>query len=165
MPVTKHSATSPAVHIQTMNVYCPLPGPGPPAVHIQKLSQPFVTKRDLSLEIQAKGIEQKVDATTDRLYHHVHIATVQLTMPNFRKHRRTNGGWHSEGFYTHPQGYKMCLGVYAHGRGNGRGTHVSYFLYLMPGEFNNHLKWPFQGRITVQLLNQLEDNGHHSDVT
>ncbi len=131
--------------------------------------QLFVTKREhRSLEIQARGMEQRLDATTvsiDRLYHHVHIATVQLTMPNFRKHRRTNGGWDSEGFYTHPQGYKMCLGVYALGRANGRGTHVSYFLYLMPGEFDIHLKWPFRGSITVQLLNQLEDNGHHSDVT
>ena len=54
----------------------------------------------------------------------------------------------------------MCLSVYANGSGKGEGTHVSLFAYLMKGEFDDHLKWPFQGYITVTLLNQLEDNNH-----
>ena len=38
-----------------------------------------------------------------------------------------------------------------------QGTHVSVFTCLMRGEFDSHLKWPFRGDITIQLLNQLED--------
>ena len=50
----------------------------------------------------------------------------------------------------------MCLDVNA----NGRGTHVSVFAFLMRGEFDDHLKWPFRGHVTVAMLNQLEDNNH-----
>jgi len=55
--------------------------------------------------------------------------------------------WYSPPFYTHPQGYKMCLSVVANGSGDGKGTHVSVFAYLMRGDFDDHLKWPFQGRV------------------
>ena len=30
----------------------------------------------------------------------------------------------------------------------------------MRGEFDDHLKWPFRGHVTVALLNQMEDNNH-----
>ena len=54
----------------------------------------------------------------------------------------------------------MCLNVDANGRGDGEGTHVSVFAYLMRGEFDDHLKWPFQGQVTVAIQNQLEDSNH-----
>ena len=103
-----------------------------------------------------------LQASVEKLYHHVHIVPVQLTMTDFEKHKRKNDRWYSEPFYTHPDGYKMCLGVYANGSGDGKGTHVTVYVHLMQGEFNNHLKWPFRGDITIQLLNQLEDEEHHS---
>ena len=31
---------------------------------------------------------------------------------------------------------------------------------LLPGEYDNTLEWPFQGEVTVELLNQLEDKDH-----
>ena len=54
----------------------------------------------------------------------------------------------------------MGLKVYANGSGDGEGTHVSAFTYPMRGEFDDHLKWPFRGHVTVAMLNQLEDNNH-----
>ena len=54
----------------------------------------------------------------------------------------------------------MCLWVYANGSGEGEGTHVSVFACLMRGEFDDHLKWPFQDQVTVAMLNQLKDNNH-----
>ena len=55
----------------------------------------------------------------------------------------------------------MCLRVdAANGDGDGKGTHVSVFAYLMRGEFDDHLKWPFQDHVTVAILNQVEDNSH-----
>ena len=53
--------------------------------------------------------------------------------------------------------------VYANGEGAGAGTHVSVFTYLMHGEFDSHLKWPFRGTITIQLVNQLEVKEHHTN--
>ena len=34
----------------------------------------------------------------------------------------------------------------------------------MRGEFDSHLKWPFQGTVTIQLVNQLEDKEHHTET-
>jgi TNF receptor-associated factor 4 len=65
-------------------------------------------------------------------------------------------------FYTSPGGYKMCISVFANGYGSGNGTHVSVAAHLMKGENDDHLSWPFTGKVTIELLNQLEDKNHHS---
>ena len=88
------------------------------------------------------------------------ILPTELTITNFEQHKLDSDQWYSPPFYTHPQGYKMCLKVDANGSGNGKGTHVSVYAYLMRGEFDNHLKWPFQGHITVAMPNQLEVSNH-----
>ena len=54
----------------------------------------------------------------------------------------------------------MCLRVDANGNGDSKGTHVSVFLNMMRGEFDDHLSWPFRGEVRVQLLNQSRDGGH-----
>ena len=63
-------------------------------------------------------------------------------------------------FYTHPCGYRMCLEVYPKGNGDGEGTHVSVFTCLTKGQFDDHLKWPFRGEITIQIVNQGGDHDH-----
>ena len=68
--------------------------------------------------------------------------------------------WYSPPFYTHPQGYKLCLQVDA----NGDGANVSVFICLMQGEFDDRLKWPFRGDITIQLLNQEGKEGHRTRI-
>ena len=68
--------------------------------------------------------------------------------------------WHSRGFYTSPGGYKMRLQVYPNGEGDGKGTHVSCYIHLMPGKYDDTLEWPFRGEVTIELLNQLEDKNH-----
>ena len=85
-----------------------------------------------------------------------------FTMNNFQFHKENDDNWVSRPFYTHSQGYKMCLRVIANGQGSGKGTHITVAVYLMKGEFDNHLEWPFRGDITIQLLNQQEDGGHYT---
>ena len=65
--------------------------------------------------------------------------------------------WFSPPFYTHNGGYRMCLRVDAAGFDNGAGTDVSVYIHLMRGIFDGNLKFPFQGEVTVQLVNQLEN--------
>ena len=67
-------------------------------------------------------------------------------------------------FYTHPHGYRMFLGVDPKGFGGGKGTHGSVFTRLMKGPFDDHLKWPFRGEITIQIVNQDGDR-HHVERT
>ena len=54
----------------------------------------------------------------------------------------------------------MCLYVDANGVGDGAGTHVSVFVYLMRGEYDDRLIWPFRGEITILLVNQISDREH-----
>lgn len=86
---------------------------------------------------------------------------VQFRMHNFEGLKTTGKEWFSEPFFTHPKGYKMCLNIDANGYGEGKDTHVSVFIYLMQGDFDSQLKWPFQGNICVQLVNQEGNNDHH----
>ena len=106
------------------------------------------------------GEEHK--AALHKLHHHIHIAPVQITMSNFEQHKRDI--WRSDPFYTHPHGYTMYLRVDANGNGDSRGTHVSIFVCMARGEFDNHLKWPFQGLITIRLLNQLDNGNHYEQI-
>ena len=69
--------------------------------------------------------------------------------------------FYSPPFYTSLNGYKMCVRVDAHGSGTGEGTHVSVYTYLMKGDNDDSLTWPFTRTVTFELLNQLEDKNHH----
>ena len=66
----------------------------------------------------------------------------------------------SPSVYTHSSGYQMCIELYPNGSGDGKGTHVSVFTCLMRGPYDDHLKWPFRGEITVQIVNQAGDHSH-----
>ena len=76
---------------------------------------------------------------------------VDIIMDDFEKHKKSNDEWYSPPFYTHLGGYRICLRVYANGHGTGKGTHVSVYVHLMKGEFDDLLKWPFRGEVTIQL--------------
>ena len=86
----------------------------------------------------------------------------EFTMSNYIQHQ--NNCWYSPVFYTSIHGYKMCLGVDANGSGTGRGTHVSVYVRMMHGEYDDFLWWPFHGDMTIQLLNQIGSEAHHTVV-
>ncbi|XP_078490796.1 zinc finger protein [Ciona intestinalis] len=63
---------------------------------------------------------------------------------------------HSPGFYTSPQGYRMCIRANLDGVESAQGTHLSLFVHLMKGDFDDVLPWPFCGSITLTVINQKE---------
>ena len=85
-----------------------------------------------------------------------------FTMTEFKSKKKNDVEWYSPPFYTHTHGYRMCIRVDANGNGDGKGTRSSVYAYLMQGPYDDDLLWPFQGAITIQLLNQLEDGNHHT---
>ena len=85
-----------------------------------------------------------------------------IKIEGFQEKKEKNEDWYSDPVYSHFGGYKMCLRVYANGNGSGKSTHVSVSAYLMRGDNDGKLKWPFKGTIKVSLLNQLEDCQHHT---
>lgn len=66
-------------------------------------------------------------------------------------------------FYSSPTGYKMRARVFLFGDGSARRTHLSIFFFLMKGDYDSILKWPFSHRITFCLLDQTEKNTHVID--
>ena len=75
-------------------------------------------------------------------------------MTNFTRRKNAGSTWHSQPFYSHSNGYKMRLRVDANGTGSGEGTHVSVFVQLIEGEYDDDLPWPFRGAIAFQLVNR-----------
>ena len=141
---------------------------------IEKLEDK-VEEQDDTIKEQQKTIDQQQKQIVAIASALTHVATAldvkllappifvpppDIVMTDFEKHKKADDKWFSPPFYSHIGGYKMCLRVDANGNGDGKATHVSVFVYLMRGEYDDQLKWPFRGNITIQLLNQSRDEGH-----
>ena len=92
------------------------------------------------------------------------LSSVELTMTQYYAHKENDDHWYSPPFYTGPRGYKMCINVDANGWSDGAGTHVSVYVYLMRGEYDSRLVWPFRGDITIQLVNHNNDQNHYEKI-
>ena len=115
-------------------------------------------KQELEIaQLKAKQEEDHSSLQTLQLYTG---PPVDLIMPEFLKHKQDGDDWYSKPFYTHPYGYKVCLSVKASVGYSGRHANVTVSICLMRGEFDDHLKWPFQGTITLQMINQLNTTQH-----
>ena len=110
------------------------------------------------IEQQGDQIKQQADQIeTLMMFNKLVVPPLDIVMDKFRKRRRSDNDWYSPPFYSHLGGYKMCLNVCANGYGEVKGTHVSVFVCLMKGEFDDDLKWPFSGKITIQLKGMLKN--------
>ena len=83
----------------------------------------------------------------------------QFTISEYSKRKQFNNEYWSP-FTTSPQGYTLGLRVDANGAGSGKGSHLSIFAYIMKGQHDDCLQWPFTGTIIIELLNWLEDKRH-----
>ena len=86
------------------------------------------------------------------------------TLTRYSEYKKTNSKWYSLPFYSSAEGYKLNLCVYANGDGPGKGTHLSLFVYLLKGEYDDQLQWPINAIITTQLLNWSRDKGHKKNT-
>lgn len=87
------------------------------------------------------------------------VGVYKLT--NFQESKAKQKDWTSPPFYSHPRGYKLCLNVEVNGYETGKGSHISAFVYVMKGKNDEQLPWPCRAHVTIELLNQLQDEGHH----
>ena len=108
-------------------------------------------------------LRKSVRAHQKSLERLTHTGTLPFSfiMPDFAQHKLDDDEWFSPPFYTHTHGYKMCLRVHANGFGNAKGKYVSVFSYLMQGDYDDELEWPYSGTIAIHLVNQLQDQNHH----
>ena len=61
---------------------------------------------------------------------------------------------YSPAFYTGRNGYKMCIQVFLNGEGSGYKSHLSVYIVIMKGEHDPLLKWPFDYKVALVLVNQ-----------
>ena len=149
--------------------------------HLQMAMEEILELKEERVELNAK-IKDKDEATNNKLEeteatlqakifslqgggkHSSLHQSIHIKCSGFREMKEGDTNWFSPAFYTSPGGYKMCLCIAPNGSDSGKNTHVSCGVCLMSGEYDNILEWPFQGEITIELLNQLEDGNHHKLV-
>ena len=86
----------------------------------------------------------------------------EFTLTEFTKRKQSNNGFYSTPFYTHPNGYKLCLKVHPNGLSSAKDTHISVYVVIMAGDNDDFLHWPFAGDVVVELMNWRENKGHKS---
>ncbi len=86
--------------------------------------------------------------------------TLTFKVSGFQKKKKTNFQFVSPAFRTSESGYNMYICLYANGYDEAKGTHITVFAHLMKGDNDDSLSWPFTGTVTIELLNQLEDDNH-----
>ena len=96
---------------------------------------------------------------TNRIQHFLR-ATPDIVFTDYQEKRKKGVDWYSPPYYTHLHGYKMCVNVYLY----PSDTVLQVYSYLLPGEYDASLKWPFRGTVVVRLLNQLSDDNHYDNV-
>ena len=58
-------------------------------------------------------------------------------------------------FLSSPNGYQFSVRLNMSGHGNGSGTHLSLYLYIMKGPFDEHIVWPIRhGTFKATLMSQ-----------
>jgi len=134
--------------------------------HDEKFHQLMKESRELTqlLDTPISELVQK-PLRTAKPSQHI-LAYFSFTMENFDLYKSNNAEWYSEPFYTHPQGYKMCVRIDANGYEQVKGTHVSLYTCMMKGEYDDELSWPFRGEIAVELLSQdvAHTEGNHYTI-
>ena len=116
------------------------------------------------LEHHEKDIQLHLATATDKVLELTNALYIKNTttfkVNHISEQKSTDQRFFSPPFSTSRFGYKMCVRVHANGYGDGKGTHVSVFAFLLKGDNDDSLTWPFTGTVTFELLNQLEDKNH-----
>ena len=73
---------------------------------------------------------------------------------NYEHYRKVDYEYSSPPFYSHPGGYKLECIVYTNGCNEGKGTHLSLYVGILQGEYDDQLKWPFNGVVTIEMFNR-----------
>ncbi len=65
---------------------------------------------------------------------------------------------------TESYGYKVKVRIYPNGDGPGKNTHLSVFIFIMKGEYDAILPWPFKKQVKFTLIDQQEDPVQRENV-
>ncbi len=113
-----------------------------------------------NLKLHEENYQLHLRVTTDKVLE----LTKLLKQPLIKfkvtelQQRKLNSPFYSQPFFTFRNGYKIYISVHA------QIAQVSIVAFLMKGENDDSLSWPFTGTVSIELLNQLEDKNHHKET-
>ncbi len=143
----------------------------------EKTTKKLLEKLD-TLERKFKNTEVKLNKTQEKL------ATTSKQVEKFDKSfvwkidtfssilRQARAGgksvYDSDPFYTDrtgANGYKLKVKFYPNGDGSGKNTHLSVYIFVMKGEYDAILPWPFKKKVELTLIDQQENPAKRENVT
>ncbi len=69
----------------------------------------------------------------------------------------------SSAIYTDSYEHKLGVRMYLNGVGDGSGRYVSLFVHMMQGEYDDILRWPFTGTVTLSIMDRSDTR--HNDIS
>ena len=112
--------------------------------------------------MQLKQPPPAVTAIAKQLEYLVNLPPLEFTISDFMKKKECNAEWISPVFYSHPDGYKLCLAVYPNGMVTGKGTHISIYVGFLSEILDSKENWhAVDIDICVHVLNWRKDEGHY----
>ena len=114
-------------------------------------------KREELLSHDKERVSFHLDLAVEKI-HELTAQANKIPVIKMQNYSQNKGLWISAGFYVSTGSYKMALRFLT---SSGWSPNYSCCeLALLPGKYDDTLEWPFQGEVTVELLNQKEDRGH-----
>lgn len=114
-----------------------------------------LTQDNAALKTQVDGLRKDIiesDSSVQWFCSHVGLFPKKFIINDYKNNILGRNVWYSPPFYSHLHDYKLCLQV------RQKLQNVAINAYLMRGEFDSHLKWPFMAKVQVSLKNQWESN-------
>ena len=105
-----------------------------------------------SLQNELKSVRRELGSKS--------VPPLVFKMYDYNGLKEVFGSWDSPAFYSHPGGYSMTFSVIP----DIVDHHLSLYFHLVPGHYDHELVWPFDGEVTISILNQTKDRGHFSTV-
>ena len=123
---------------------------------VETVQQENKVLREKGEAIEAEVLALKAENTKLKRQLEIHsppapVPPFYFPVYNYSTLRELNNRILSPPFYSHPGGYKMELEVFPNGFGSGHKTHLSVFVRILRGEYDDNLRWPFKGMVTIQM--------------
>ena len=114
-------------------------------------SKPVKHTDNQDAAVHPSPVIQHITTLKSPIKQEVPVVPVEVTMMDFEEYSSSFTRWYSPPFYTHDGGYRLCLFTR---RRVERSQSMHIEVYLMRGEFDDHLQFPFCAYIVAEIVNQ-----------
>ena len=92
------------------------------------------------------------------------VARFSLILQLAKAERKIQKRIYSAPFYTENYGYRLKVAMDPNGSLSSGNTHLSVYIIVMKGEYDELLSWPFRKKIKITLIDQQGDPAKRENV-